>query len=319
MLKMPTITEDIVLLEKKIKKYRRLLIFAFVLWVVFYFSGFLTGWWRAKGTIGFFPASDQKTRLLVIAPHPDDEALIAGGLIQQTLKSGGAVRVVFLTNGDGSRETVLRESKKADFSPKEYLALGEQREGEAAGADAVLGVKKENLIFLGFPDRGLLNLYSKNYTAAAGALNSPATKFNHVPYQNVYKVSQLYLGENLTGDLKEIIADFKPTLIVTTHLRDLHPDHRASYLFLIRVKEEMKADWQIYTAVVHFRGHPEKGEFLIPPKKLFGSDWVSFNLTSEERKTKLEALKKYQSQYANPDDKILFEKFSAKNEIFEKE
>ncbi len=290
-----------------------------VILILGWVSGFLTGWWRAKGTIGFFPNSDKKTKLLVIAPHPDDEVLIAGGLIQQTLKNGGEIEIVFLTNGDGSRETVLRENKKVDFSPQEYLALGEQRRIEAINADTFLGVKKENLIFLGFPDRRLINLYSQNYTAANGALSSPATKFNHVPYQDAYRTNQSYLGENLTSDLKEIIADFKPTLVVTTHLRDLHPDHRAAYLFVKKIKDQVGGNWQIYTAVVHFRGHPEKGDFLIPPKKLFGSGWVSFNLTDDERRMKLEALKKHQSQYANLDDKVLFERFSAKNEIFEVE
>jgi hypothetical protein len=41
------------------------------------------------------------TRLLVVAPHPDDETLGAGGLIQRVRHAGGAVKVVFMTNGDG--------------------------------------------------------------------------------------------------------------------------------------------------------------------------------------------------------------------------
>ena len=41
------------------------------------------------------------TRLLVIAPHPDDEVLGAGGLMQRVKATGGAVRVVYLTDGDG--------------------------------------------------------------------------------------------------------------------------------------------------------------------------------------------------------------------------
>src|SRR5262249_6702771 len=41
------------------------------------------------------------TRLMVFAPHPDDETLAAGGLIQHVVAKQGTVRVVFLTNGDG--------------------------------------------------------------------------------------------------------------------------------------------------------------------------------------------------------------------------
>ena len=47
-----------------------------------------------------------ETRLMVFAPHPDDESLGAGGLIQRVLNSGGQVRVVFMTNGDGFPEVV---------------------------------------------------------------------------------------------------------------------------------------------------------------------------------------------------------------------
>ena len=40
-------------------------------------------------------------RLLVVAPHPDDETLGAGGLIQRVLAHGGTVRVMLVTAGDG--------------------------------------------------------------------------------------------------------------------------------------------------------------------------------------------------------------------------
>jgi len=37
---------------------------------------------------------------MVVAPHPDDEVLGAGGLIQQAVAAGAEVRIVYLTNGD---------------------------------------------------------------------------------------------------------------------------------------------------------------------------------------------------------------------------
>ena len=42
-----------------------------------------------------------QTRLLVVAPHPDDETLGAGGLMERVHESGGRVNVVYLTDGDG--------------------------------------------------------------------------------------------------------------------------------------------------------------------------------------------------------------------------
>ena len=53
---------------------------------------------------------DAGERLLVIAPHPDDETLGAGGLIQRVLERGGTVRVVLVTAGDGYVEAVVHET-----------------------------------------------------------------------------------------------------------------------------------------------------------------------------------------------------------------
>lgn len=39
-------------------------------------------------------------RLLVLAPHPDDESLSSAGLIQQVLENGGSVRSTVVTSGD---------------------------------------------------------------------------------------------------------------------------------------------------------------------------------------------------------------------------
>lgn len=41
----------------------------------------------------------KKQKLLIIAPHPDDEIIGCGGLIQRIKKSGGKVYVLFLTVG----------------------------------------------------------------------------------------------------------------------------------------------------------------------------------------------------------------------------
>ena len=47
------------------------------------------------------PVSAQ-TRLLVIAPHPDDETLGCGLLLQQVLAAGGEVRIILMTDGDNN-------------------------------------------------------------------------------------------------------------------------------------------------------------------------------------------------------------------------
>src|SRR5580704_2711504 len=47
-----------------------------------------------------FPPITANDRIIVVAPHPDDEILGAGGLIQQACAAGAEVHVIYLTSGD---------------------------------------------------------------------------------------------------------------------------------------------------------------------------------------------------------------------------
>jgi LmbE family N-acetylglucosaminyl deacetylase len=85
-------------------------------------------------TIPYEPALLRGERLLVLAPHPDDEVIGCGGLIAQHLREGRTVRIVIATDGAEAGDAAAREE--------------ESRRGIAAlGAAEVL--------FLGFRDRTL--------------------------------------------------------------------------------------------------------------------------------------------------------------------
>lgn len=83
------------------------------------------------------------SKILVIAPHPDDECFGCGGSLVIHAGRGDPVKVIFLTDGS-----------KADFSGKhrkeDYV---EMREAEARRACEILGVS--DLEFWRNPDRGL--------------------------------------------------------------------------------------------------------------------------------------------------------------------
>lgn len=60
-----------------------------------------TGWHRGRrrALAGFVPEDD---RLVVVAPHPDDETLMAGGLVHDAARAGHPVLVVAVSDGEGS-------------------------------------------------------------------------------------------------------------------------------------------------------------------------------------------------------------------------
>jgi len=98
-------------------------------------------------------AIDASTRLLIIAPHPDDEILAAGGVIQKARFFDAILHVVYLTDGEGYPVGVKAERRHGKIlTPADYKAYGLQREQEARTALRELGYSAWSLT--GFPTAG---------------------------------------------------------------------------------------------------------------------------------------------------------------------
>jgi LmbE family N-acetylglucosaminyl deacetylase len=82
-------------------------------------------------------------RILIIAPHPDDESLGCGGLIAQACRHANPPVVAILTDGSKSHPNSLR------YPP---ARLRDLREDEAMTAIAQLGLPADHLAFLRHPD-----------------------------------------------------------------------------------------------------------------------------------------------------------------------
>jgi len=78
-------------------------------------------------------------RVLVVAPHPDDEVCGCGGALLRHLAAGDAVALLYVTDGRGSRAWGLTPD-----------AMAAQRRTEAAACAAVLGVSDWQ--WLGLPE-----------------------------------------------------------------------------------------------------------------------------------------------------------------------
>ncbi len=92
--------------------------------------------------VPYVTSSPAGRRVLVLAPHPDDESIGCGGALLLLLRSGGAVKVVFLTKGE-----------KADPHASDPERYGAMREKEGLRALSILGIDEHE--FLRFPDREL--------------------------------------------------------------------------------------------------------------------------------------------------------------------
>jgi LmbE family N-acetylglucosaminyl deacetylase len=246
------------------------------------------------------------TRLVVFAPHPDDEVLAAGGLIQQVREAGGTVRVVYITSGDSYTASVRIEQHVGGRpSGADYRAYGHQREFEARAALRILGVGAWSLTFLGFPNDGLTRLTSTYWSERAAAYRSPYTRQRRPAQSESFIPDTEYRGEDLTQELAEIIGDFKPTIILVPRPEDQHADHCATWFFVadalgdvMRVQPRFRTD--LVTYIVHYYswGVEDDDPFLKPPEDLDAgvSGWLTVPLTDRQVQAKRAAVHAYRSQ-----------------------
>jgi LmbE family N-acetylglucosaminyl deacetylase len=165
---------------------------------------------------------DSSTRLLVLAPHPDDEALGAAGLIQRVRAKGGSVRVVLLTSGDGFPEGVEVADGVAHPGASDFRGYGVARERETVAAMALLGVPASQVTFLGFPDEGLCRIASTYLFDKRRAFNSPYTQRERPPATEQVVRGVRYRGVDLRRELEEVVTTFRPTLLALPHPEDEH-------------------------------------------------------------------------------------------------
>lgn len=168
-------------------------------------------------------------RLLVVAPHPDDESLGAGGLMAKARERGDDVFVVLVTSGDGFVEDAARYYLSLDVKPEEYLHMGYERQMETRRAMDALGVSSDHVYFLGFPDGGLDALWRTHWDGEPWI--SATTGFDHVPYLTAWKPDVPYLGQNLLKLLVDLYAEIRPDRIALPSAFDTHPDHWGTNAF----------------------------------------------------------------------------------------
>jgi LmbE family N-acetylglucosaminyl deacetylase len=268
-------------------------------------------------------ALDANTRLLVVAPHPDDEVIAAGGVIQRVREANGAVRIVYLTDGDAFTEGVRAESHVAVPRPADYRQYGRLRQQEARRSLQLLGIGRESLTFLGFPDEGLGRLLTSYWSDRRTAYRSRFTRRDRpMPIEEIQSLVK-FSGEDLTRELATVIGEFKPTLILTPRKEDQHVDHCSAWYFtedalgdVQRADPDFHTD--LLTYIVHYYSWPferESRQLPAPAGLSSGtSGWLSVPLSDRELTAKRRALRSYKSQMLMMD--WFLEGFARRNEIF---
>ena len=264
------------------------------------------------------PFPTAAARMVVVAPHPDDESLGAGGLLARLDAAGVPAAVVTLTYGDGwpwaAQVLVGRPPTDAD-----YVAMGRIRQRELLAALGVLGLEPRALSLLGFPDGALDVLWTTGWSGAPTA--SPTTGARTVPYADAVDPHALYTGDALVAVLARVFAALRPTVLVLPHPADVHPDHAATPRFVaaalgrLRGRGVLPPKVRLLTYLVHHAVWPpsaaDVGEALPPPTRaeVPATRWTSVALTPAEAAAKRRAIEAHATQIAaSPDFLRKFER-----------
>ncbi|MHB8896116.1 MAG: PIG-L deacetylase family protein, partial [Candidatus Geothermincolia bacterium] len=237
-------------------------------------------------------------KLLIVAPHPDDEALPVAGLIQEALSEHRQVKVVVILSGESGRRVASEVLGKSNIGPVDYQLVGMRRLRESKRAMALLKLPPSDLIFLGYPDGALNSLWERNWD-----FGNPHRGFNGSctsPYSVAYQRAAPYCGENVVRNLSEIIKKYRPSSIIYPNSGDYHHDHWAASAFMQYVLARTGYRAHEYTYIVHTRDFPWPEEYLpkatLDPPTNFDSSsttWETQPLTLAEQQAKDAAISKY--------------------------
>lgn len=249
-------------------------------------------------------------RVLVVAPHIDDEALAAGGYLQDAVANGADVFVVYMTAGDHSR-TAVAANRLTFFATARLNRKGLRRLAEGEHATRVAGVAPEHVFMLGYPDRGLRRMLLH----PDRTIRSASTGRRAVPYIQAVSPAAPYRFANLLNDLERVIAEVNPTIVIAPSEKDRHPDHRASS----QIVDRALADDSVHAEQLRYTVHSWSYEkpFAVRNGVQAAAEQCSvYPLSGDTVERKRAMLAQYRSQRRSPYLRRIFAAFSGNTESF---
>lgn len=309
--------------------FRKFIPYFIILLLLFLFSVFLISLYKenmnsketTKDEFPNFPeiTFNNRDRVLIIAPHPDDEVLANSSVIIKSKKAGAKIKIMFVTFGEHNTSSLAKFTLFP--SPVTSDLLAERRHKEAINAAKILGLNEDDLVFLGFPDFGTLKIWDDHFSNKPyfAGMSLHEKSF----YPGTYKKGTLYTAPEELELFEDIISSYKPTKIFYPSTLDLNPDHRASGLFAEAALLDLKAKNSIetYTYFVHSEDWPNPLGYnpnanMTPPSyfNFFKGEWFSISLSKSEEILKRKADRAHFSQYWTKPK--FMASFIRKNEIF---
>lgn len=207
-----------------------------------------------------------KSKILVVAAHPDDEVLGCGGTIAKYARGGSRVYILFLGQGKASRFHDPKGAPDSKTIKKEQDDLKQ----EAAKAAKILGISK--VFFEDFPDQ----------------------RYDAVPMIEIVK------------SIEKIKNKIKPDIVFTHHAGDVNYDHQVVVKAVLTACRPLRGETvkKIYSFEVPSStewGIPKRKDYFVPnvfvdisktlPQKIKAMNYYKSELKKYPHPRSLEAIK----------------------------
>lgn len=178
----------------------------------------------------FYDSQFKNKKVMVIVPHEDDDLLISGQVLPPMYKNGADVRVVFATNGDKRVSAYTRQSEACNVLEK-------------------LGIPREKVIFLGYPDGTQLYVGKKAFSFSSGWDHTYAGKGFKDYHFDRFGTHAKYTAENMVDDIESVVLEYRPDYILAIDF-DTHTDHRGVSISFEKAMERILKKESGYTPKV---------------------------------------------------------------------
>ncbi len=241
------------------------------------------------------PNITSSDRVLIVAPHPDDETIATAGVIRYCIENNIPIYVVVITNGGSGELSITRYH-------------------ESLNATRILGLPPNNITFFDYTP-GVDSLFNENWDKPIDVYG------DHTQNAFAYQKNVPYTGVSLEKNIENVITDFKPTIIIYPNPNDSNPDHWGTSSFVEYATNKLNYTGQMYTYLVHVssvwpfpRGYFPY-TYLLPPSFLANQNkWVVFSINYSDIQLKYNAINSYKSQLN--EDPTYLQSFVRKNELF---
>ncbi|MGI8961677.1 MAG: PIG-L deacetylase family protein [Bryobacteraceae bacterium] len=190
---------------------------------------------RLEFTVNPLPKS-----ILVFCAHQDDDTAHPS-IIRAAVENNIPIHVVYFTSGGGNG---CDRYYMHACDPARAMDFGEVRMDEARASLAHLGVQAENIFFLGLPDGGLGQIWSRHVKADDPYL-SELLSTDHAPFRDAAIPNLPYARDAVVAAAKEYIVQYKPDLIITGHPDERHVDHRTNNWIVVKAMQELLRDGKL--------------------------------------------------------------------------